>query len=115
MSEVAYYFTNLVSAKSFIIDLDAKSLSIDAVEFQESMEAAREACKATGVEPSRTLDQTETLAGLMDSGPSRKTQFRETDIRGALQADQNAIAFSHLNTFFLSSFSCDLGVMILKY
>ncbi|XP_043697917.1 vacuolar protein sorting-associated protein 9A-like [Telopea speciosissima] len=41
ISEVAYYFTNLMSVKSFIIDLDGKSLSIDESEFQEKMLAAR--------------------------------------------------------------------------
>lgn len=82
VSEVAYYFTNLVSAKSFIVDLDAKSLSMDAVEFQESMEAAREAHKAAGVKPSPSLDRTATLAGQMDPGPSRRMWFRETDTRG---------------------------------
>lgn len=79
---MAYYFTNLVSAKSFIVDLDAKSLSMDAVEFQESMEAAREAHKAAGVKPSPSLDRTATLAGQMDPGPSRRMWFRETDTRG---------------------------------
>lgn len=98
MSEVAYYFTNLVSAKSFIVDLDAKSLSMDAVEFQESMEAAREAHKAAGVKPSPSLDRTATLAGQMDPGPSRRMWFRETDTRGEFQACQNVIAFSHLKT-----------------
>ncbi|XP_034675477.1 vacuolar protein sorting-associated protein 9A-like isoform X3 [Vitis riparia] len=82
VSEVAYYFTNLVSAKSFIVDLDAKSLSMDAVEFQESMEAAREAHKAAGVKPLPALDRTATLAGQMDPGPSRRMWFRETDTRG---------------------------------
>lgn len=80
---MAYYFTNLVSAKSFIVDLDAKSLSMDAVEFQESMEAAREAHKAAGVKPSPSLDRTATLAGQMDPGPSRRMWFRETDTRGS--------------------------------
>ncbi|KAF2296990.1 hypothetical protein GH714_014141 [Hevea brasiliensis] len=36
VSEAAYYFTNLVSAKSFIIDLNAKSLSMDEIEFEQS-------------------------------------------------------------------------------
>lgn len=43
ISEEAYYFTNLLSAKSFIYDLDAKSLSMDKLEFEESMKAAKSA------------------------------------------------------------------------
>ncbi|KAE8699097.1 Vacuolar sorting protein 9 domain isoform 3 [Hibiscus syriacus] len=41
VSEAAYFLTNLVSAKSFIVDLNAKSLSIEESEFEESMQAAK--------------------------------------------------------------------------
>ncbi|KAJ6762212.1 RAB GDP/GTP EXCHANGE FACTOR [Salix koriyanagi] len=41
VSESSYYFTNLVSAKSFIVQLNAKSLSMDEIEFEESMQAAK--------------------------------------------------------------------------
>ncbi|XP_077224710.1 vacuolar protein sorting-associated protein 9A-like [Tasmannia lanceolata] len=41
ISESAYYLTNLVSVESFIIGLDANSLSIGENEFQESMREAR--------------------------------------------------------------------------
>ncbi|CAM8915421.1 hypothetical protein QQ045_027644 [Rhodiola kirilowii] len=50
ISEEAYYFTNLLSAKSFIYDLDAKSLSMDKLDFQESMEAAKSAQQMVPVE-----------------------------------------------------------------
>ena len=91
MSEVAYYFTNLVSAKSFIVDLEAKSLSMDAVEFQEGMEAAREAHKAAGVEASPA-----TSARQMDPGPSRKMLFRESDSKGEFN--------SHQKSFYIDPF-----------
>ncbi|KAK9200228.1 hypothetical protein WN944_015425 [Citrus x changshan-huyou] len=35
VSEAAYYFTNLVSAKTFILDLNAKSLSMEETEFEK--------------------------------------------------------------------------------
>ncbi|XP_058089987.1 vacuolar protein sorting-associated protein 9A-like isoform X3 [Magnolia sinica] len=41
ISEAAYYLTNLISAESFIMALDANSLSIGENEFHESMQAAR--------------------------------------------------------------------------
>ncbi|XP_014500023.1 vacuolar protein sorting-associated protein 9A [Vigna radiata var. radiata] len=41
VSEAEYYFTNLVSATSFIVDLNAKSLSMDETKFEESMQAAK--------------------------------------------------------------------------
>ncbi|XP_058721954.1 vacuolar protein sorting-associated protein 9A-like [Vicia villosa] len=47
ISEAEYYFTNLVSAKTFIIDLNAKSLSIDETKFEECMQEAKLANKIT--------------------------------------------------------------------
>lgn len=41
VSEVAYYFTNFLSAESFIWNVDAHSLSMDEVEFEIKMESAR--------------------------------------------------------------------------
>lgn len=41
VSEASYYFTNLVSAESFIANLDAGSLSMDKEEFERSMQAAK--------------------------------------------------------------------------
>jgi hypothetical protein len=47
ISEAEYYFTNLVSAKTFIIDLNAKSLSMDEIKFEECMQAAKLTKKVT--------------------------------------------------------------------
>ncbi|XP_050253393.1 vacuolar protein sorting-associated protein 9A-like isoform X4 [Quercus robur] len=57
VSEAAYYFTNLVSAKTFIVDLNGKSLSMDEIKFEESMQAARltQTNRATQIEASPTL------------------------------------------------------------
>ncbi|PIA31110.1 hypothetical protein AQUCO_05200005v1 [Aquilegia coerulea] len=41
VSEASYFFTNMLSAESFISNIDAKSLSMDETEFEESMESAR--------------------------------------------------------------------------
>ncbi|CAJ1958587.1 unnamed protein product [Sphenostylis stenocarpa] len=47
ISEAEYYFTNLVSATTFIINLNAKSLSMDEIKFEESMQAAKLTSKVT--------------------------------------------------------------------
>ncbi|KOM43015.1 hypothetical protein LR48_Vigan05g061900 [Vigna angularis] len=47
VSEAEYYYTNLVSATSFIVDLNAKSLSMDEIKFEESMQAAKLINKVT--------------------------------------------------------------------
>uniref|UniRef100_A0A1D1ZJE0 Vacuolar protein sorting-associated protein 9A n=1 Tax=Anthurium amnicola TaxID=1678845 RepID=A0A1D1ZJE0_9ARAE len=41
VSEAAYFFTNILSAESFIWNIDANSLSMDETEFQKNMESAR--------------------------------------------------------------------------
>ena len=41
VSEAAYFFTNILSAESFIWNIDAQSLSMDEAEYQRSMESAR--------------------------------------------------------------------------
>jgi len=41
VSEVAYFFTNILSVESFIWNIDAYSLSMDEVDFQKKMEYAR--------------------------------------------------------------------------
>ncbi|KAB1211006.1 Vacuolar protein sorting-associated protein 9A [Morella rubra] len=76
VSEAAYYFTNLVSAKTFVVDLSAKSLSMDETQFEESMQAARLTNKAT------QIDASPTLQGQTDPGPPRRTNNKERDISG---------------------------------
>ncbi|KAJ4732436.1 Vacuolar protein sorting-associated protein 9A [Rhynchospora pubera] len=42
VSESAYYFTNILSAESFVWNIDGEALSMDEADFQRKMEAARE-------------------------------------------------------------------------
>ncbi|KAJ1385017.1 VPS9 domain, partial [Sesbania bispinosa] len=41
VAEAAYYFTNMLSAESFISNIDAKAISMDENEFERNMEFAR--------------------------------------------------------------------------
>ncbi|XP_052190743.1 vacuolar protein sorting-associated protein 9A-like [Diospyros lotus] len=41
VAESAYFFTNMLSAESFILNIDANALSMDETEFQSNMESAR--------------------------------------------------------------------------
>ncbi|KAF3962872.1 hypothetical protein CMV_012670 [Castanea mollissima] len=77
VSEAAYYFTNLVSAKTFIVDLNGKSLSMDEIKFEESMQAARltQTNRATQIEASPTLQ------GQTDPTPTRMHD-KEKDTSG---------------------------------
>ncbi|BFG40443.1 hypothetical protein CerSpe_267170 [Prunus speciosa] len=77
VSEAAYYLTNLVSAKTFIFELNSKSLSIDEIEFEESMQAARMTNKETEKEATPTLEERTTLQGQTDPGPSARSHGKE--------------------------------------
>lgn len=82
VSEAAYYLTNLVSAKSFIVDLNAKSLSIEESEFMESMEAAR-LVNRVPQETVTTIDNRSKFGKLMDPGPSTLLHVKtQTNING---------------------------------
>lgn len=41
VSETAYYFTNILSAVSFISNIDAQALSMDEIEFERNMDSAQ--------------------------------------------------------------------------
>lgn len=73
ISEPAYYFTNLVSAKSFIVQLDAKSLSMDEIEFEEGMQAAKLDSK---------VSQLEALQAQTDPIPSTRMHGMKSKIDG---------------------------------
>ncbi|KAG6752143.1 hypothetical protein POTOM_044362 [Populus tomentosa] len=60
-------------AKSFIVVLNAKSLSLDAIEFEESMRAARLDSK---------VSQVEALRAQTGHGPPTRMRCMETNIDG---------------------------------
>lgn len=77
MSEAAYYLTNLVSAKTFISELNAKSLSIDEIEFEESMQAARLTNEETQKEATPSPEEMTSSQGHADPGPSARLHDKE--------------------------------------
>ncbi|RDY04513.1 Vacuolar protein sorting-associated protein 9A [Mucuna pruriens] len=50
VAEAAYYFTNMLSAESFISNIDAKAISMDEAEFERNMEFARALLSGTSVD-----------------------------------------------------------------
>ncbi|KAK7311586.1 hypothetical protein RJT34_09829 [Clitoria ternatea] len=52
VAEAAYYFTNMLSAESFISNIDAKAISMDEAEFERNMEFARAMLSADTQDPS---------------------------------------------------------------
>ncbi|KAM1042479.1 hypothetical protein PS2_033652 [Malus domestica] len=76
VSEAAYYFTNLVSAKTFIFELNAKSISIDEIEFEKSMQAARLTNKATEKGATHALEEMTASQGQTDPGSSAASHYK---------------------------------------
>ncbi|GER27466.1 vacuolar sorting protein 9 domain [Striga asiatica] len=57
VAEAAYFFTNMLSVVSFIMNIDAKALSMDETEFQKNMESAREHLSESSEIKSRKNDE----------------------------------------------------------
>ncbi|GMI88678.1 ARABIDOPSIS THALIANA VACUOLAR PROTEIN SORTING 9A [Hibiscus trionum] len=84
VSEAAYFLTNLVSAKSFIVDLNAKSLTIEESEFEASMQAAR-LVNRVPQETLTTFDKMSTFRKITDPGPSTPMHIKaKTNLNGEL-------------------------------
>lgn len=79
ISEAEYYFTNLVSAKTFIADLNAKSLTMDEIIFEESMQAARLTSRVSSVKPSTCQASQQ---GKNDGSFSKKMHLKRDDTGG---------------------------------
>lgn len=71
-----YYLTNLISVKSFIENIDARSLSMDDGEFKKNMQAARLAMKGTVENNSSGL---ESSAGMV---PTMRRRGKEIHFEG---------------------------------
>ncbi|KAL1196306.1 Vacuolar protein sorting-associated protein 9A [Cardamine amara subsp. amara] len=56
VGEAAYYFTNILSAESFISTINAKSLSMDETDFEHKMESARARLSGLGSQSYQTDD-----------------------------------------------------------
>ncbi|KAJ4835481.1 hypothetical protein Tsubulata_029622 [Turnera subulata] len=80
VSEAAYHLTNLVSAETFIFELNAKSLSMDEIDFKEGMQAARLANNASREEQMSTLGAGKISGSDMVPGPSTRVSGREIKI-----------------------------------
>ncbi|XP_058089624.1 vacuolar protein sorting-associated protein 9A-like isoform X2 [Magnolia sinica] len=57
VSEAAYFFTNILSAESFIWNIDAQSLSMDDAEFENNMKSARALLSGLSADPGTLPNQ----------------------------------------------------------
>ena len=99
--EVEYYQTNLISAKMFIIDINARSLSIEEIEFQKHMESARLSTQTSVASPSSSQGlPTSTRANQEETDTDRFPYYISQFIRRSLFNHGFAFQFS-TNKFFL--------------
>ncbi|KAB1205413.1 Vacuolar protein sorting-associated protein 9A [Morella rubra] len=59
VAEPAYFFTNMLSAESFISNIDANALSMEGTEFEKNMESARALLSVLSNELDGDLDQSD--------------------------------------------------------
>ncbi|KAA8546353.1 hypothetical protein F0562_002908 [Nyssa sinensis] len=63
VAEAAYFFTNMLSAESFISNIDAKALSLDEIEFEKNMESARTLLSGLSMNPDGMPSQADQSVG----------------------------------------------------
>ncbi|XP_021285190.1 vacuolar protein sorting-associated protein 9A-like [Herrania umbratica] len=63
VAEAAYFFTNMLSAESFISSIDAKALSIEETEFEKNMEFARALLSGLSTDVDGLSSQIDQIAG----------------------------------------------------
>lgn len=84
VGEAAYFFTNLLSAESFISNIDAKSLSMDEADFEKKMESARARLSGTG---SQSYQTDHGAAPLPRDEPTAHNPKRETTLLQSQSSD----------------------------
>lgn len=84
VGEAAYFFTNLLSAESFISNIDAKSLSMDEADFEMQMESARARLSGSG---SQSYQTDYGAAPLPRDGPTAHNPKRETTLLQSQSSD----------------------------
>ncbi|WMV11704.1 hypothetical protein MTR67_005089 [Solanum verrucosum] len=73
VSEAAYFFTNILSAESFISNIDAQALSMDETEFETNMESARALLSGLSAD-NNVLDQSDQNAGPVPGADTSDTK-----------------------------------------
>eukprot|EP00897_Mesotaenium_endlicherianum_P006351 jgi/Mesen1/5744/ME000291S04927 len=90
VSEAAYFFTNLVSAASFVENLDASSLSLDPGRFDELMYAAKEMLTSGAI--SGDASGADPLPPVPASPPSRPPLVKQTGLSDVMSSSTAAAA-----------------------
>ncbi|CAN7068932.1 hypothetical protein IGI04_041728 [Brassica rapa subsp. trilocularis] len=88
VGEASYFFTNLLSAESFISNIDAKSLSMDESDFEMKMESAR--ARLSGLGGSQSY-QTDHGAAPTAHNPKRETTLLQSQSSDSLSGTNETL------------------------
>lgn len=78
VAEAAYFFTNMLSAESFITNIDAKALSMEETEFEKNMEFARALLSGLSTDLDGLSGQIDQIAGY---DPREPTESRNQTLK----------------------------------
>ncbi|CAN8258733.1 unnamed protein product [Cochlearia groenlandica] len=101
VGEAAYFFTNILSAESFISNIDAKSLSMDEAEFEKNMESARARISSSGSQSYQTSHSTATPP--RDDSTVPKTQMLNPKRENTLFQSKSSDSLSGTNEVLTTS------------
>lgn len=88
VSESAYFFTNMLSVESFIMNLDAKSLSMDEIEYETNMESARALLSGLSDRSDNSYSQADRSFGHIPGGEPLESRSASTSRKHQLSATQ---------------------------
>ncbi|XP_010507992.1 PREDICTED: vacuolar protein sorting-associated protein 9A-like [Camelina sativa] len=95
VGEAAYFFTNILSAESFISNIDAKSLSMDEADFEKNMESARVRNSGMGSQSYQTGHGT--APPPRDESTLQKTQMQNPKRENNLSQSKSSDSLSGAN------------------
>lgn len=93
VAEAAYFFTNMLSAASFISNIDAKALSMDETEFENNMETARALLSGLSADADGLSNQNDiSAAHVPGTEPAELEQQSSTTKKGKKPAIQSQLS-----------------------
>ncbi|XP_073135210.1 vacuolar protein sorting-associated protein 9A-like [Henckelia pumila] len=88
VSEAAYFFTNMLSVESFVMNLDAKALSMDEIEYETNMESARALLSGLSESSDNSYGQADRSFGHVPRGETPEFKAASNSRKHQLQATQ---------------------------
>lgn len=94
VAEAAYFFTNMLSAESFVLNIDGKSLSMDEAEFERNMESAQALLSGLSSDHDDTPSQSDHSLGHISRSESIESKHRTSNSKKYLGTTSVSSQFS---------------------